>query len=53
MWLMTLNFQFYDCSRPLYIEVDTPKKGVGALMLQEDSIVRDTSKQNCDIPNNL
>ena len=48
-----VKLQFYDCSKPLYIEVDTSKSGIGAVMLQEDSIVRDTSKQNCDIPNNI
>ena len=48
-----IELQFYDSSKPLYIEVDTSKQGIGAVMLQEDSIVRGTSKQNCDIPNNL
>ena len=46
-----VKLNFYDCSKPLYIEVDTSKKGIGAVMLQEDSIVKNTSK--CDIPNNL
>ena len=46
-----VKLQFYDCSKPLYIEVDTSKKGIGAVMLQEDSIVKNTSK--CDITNNL
>ena len=46
-----VKLHFYDCSKLLYIEVDTSKKGIGAVMLQEDSIVRNTSK--CDIPNNL
>ena len=45
------KLNFYDSNRPLYIEVDTLKKGIGAVMLQEDSIVKNTSK--CDIPNNL
>ena len=31
--------------------METSKKGIGAIMLQEDSIVKNTSK--CDIPNNL
>ena len=46
-----VKFNFYDCNKPLYIEVDTSKKGIGAVMLQEDSIVKKTSK--CDIPDNL
>ena len=46
-----VKLNFYDCSKPLYIEVDTSKKGIGAMMQQEDSIVKNTSK--CDIPNNL
>ena len=46
-----VKLNFYDCSKPLYIEVDTSKKGIGAVMLQEDSTVKNTSK--CDIPNNL
>ena len=46
-----VKLNFYDSSKPLYIEVDTSKKGIGAVMLQEDSIVKNTSK--CDIPSNL
>ena len=46
-----VKLNFYGCSKPLYIEVDTSKKGIGAVMLQEDSIVKNASK--CDIPNNL
>ena len=48
-----VRLQFYDCSKPLYKEVYTSKKGIGAIMLQEDNIVKNTSKQGCDIPNNL
>ena len=40
-----------DSSKPLYIEVNTSQKGIGAVMLQKDSIIKNTSK--CDIPNNL
>ena len=29
-----VKLQFYDCSKPLYIEVHTSKKGIGAVMLQ-------------------
>ena len=46
-----VKLHFYDCSKPLYIEVDTSKKGIGAVMLQENSIGKNNSK--CDIPNNL
>ena len=46
-----VKLNFYDSSKPFYIEVDTSKKGVGAVMLQEDCIVKNTSKS--DIPNNL
>ena len=46
-----VKLQFYDCSKPLYIEVDTSKRGIGAVMLQEDCIVKNTSKY--EIPNNL
>ena len=35
-----VKFQFYDCSKTLYIEVDTSKKGIGAVVLQEDDIMR-------------
>ena len=46
-----IKLQFYDASKPLYIEVDTSKKGIGAVMLQEDPIMKDVSKS--DIPTNL
>ena len=46
-----VKLHFYACSKPLYIEVDTSKKGIGAVVLQEDSIIKNTSK--CDIPKNL
>ena len=39
-----VKLQFYDANKPLYIEVDTPKKGIGVVMLQEDSIMKDDSK---------
>ena len=48
-----VKLQFYDASKPLYTEVDTSKKGIGAIMLQEDSIVRNDSKSGSDIPINL
>ena len=46
-----VKLQFYDASKPLYIEVDTSKKGIGAVMLQDDPIMKDVSKS--DIPMNL
>ena len=46
-----VKLQFYDCRKPLYIEVDTSKKGIGVAMLQGDCIVQNMSR--CDIPNNL
>ena len=41
-----MKLQFYDASKPLYIEVDTSKKGIGAMMLQQDSIVPNIVKSN-------
>ena len=46
-----VKLQFYDGSKPLYIGVDKSKKEIGAVMLQEDCIVKNTSK--FEIPNNL
>ena len=57
-----VKLQFYDSSKPLYIEVDTSKKGIGTIMLQEDTIMiyhnsnRDSnhdSKSGSEIPTNL
>ena len=48
-----VKLQFYDASKPLYIEVDTSKKGIGAIILQEDSIMRNDLKSGSDIPTNL
>ena len=47
-----VKFQFYDSKKP-YIEVNTSKKGIGAVMLQQDKIVRNTSKSDSEIPTNL
>ena len=47
-----VKLQFYDAHKPLYIEVDTSKKGIGAVMLQEDTIVRNDSKSGNEIPTN-
>ena len=41
-----VKLQFYDTNKPLYIEVDTSKKGIGAVMLQGDSIVPNTAKSD-------
>ena len=41
-----VKLQFYDVNKPLYIEVDTSKKGIGAVMLQGDSIVPNTAKSD-------
>ena len=46
-----VKLQFYNASKPLYKEIDTSKKGIGAVMLQEDPIMKDVSKS--DIPTNL
>ena len=53
-----VKLHFYDSSKPLYIEVDTSKKGIGTVMLQEDTIVinRDSNcdlKSDSEIPTNL
>ena len=57
-----VKLQFYDSSKPLYTEVDTSKKGIDAVMLQEDTIMinRDSnyhsnhdSKSGSEIPTNL
>ena len=47
-----VKLQFYDANKPLYIEVDTSKKGIGAVVLQGDSIVPNTAKSD-EIPMNL
>ena len=41
-----VKLQFYDVNKPLYIEVDNSKKGIGAVMLQGDSIVPNTAKSD-------
>ena len=48
-----VKLQFYDSSKPFYIEVDTSKKGIGAVMLQEDIIMRNDLKSGNKIPTNL
>ena len=46
-----MKLQFSDCSKPLFIEVDASKHGIGAAMLQSDPIMRNTSTS--EIPDNL
>ena len=48
---LDISLQFFDCSKPLYIEVDASKWGIGSVMLQPDTVVRNTSDGG--IPNNL
>ena len=57
-----VKLQFYDSSKPLYIEVDTSKKSIGTVMLQEDTIMINCdsnhdsncdSKSSSEIPTNL
>ena len=47
-----MKLQFYNASKPLYIEVDMSLKGIRAVMLQLDSIVPNTAKSD-EIPMNL
>ena len=46
-----VKLQFFDSSKPLYIEVDASKWGIGVAMLQCDPIVKNSS--TTEIPNNL
>ena len=41
-----VKLQFCDANKLLYIEVDTYKKGIGAVMLQGDTIVPNTAKSD-------
>ena len=41
-----VKLQFYDANKPLYIEVDTSKNGIGAVMLQGESIVPNMTKSD-------
>ena len=47
-----VKLQFYDSSKSLYIEVDMSKKGIGTVMLQQDSIIPNKANAN-EIPMNL
>ena len=46
-----VKLQFFDCSKPLFIEVDASKHGIGAAMLQSDPIIKNSSTS--EIPDNL
>ena len=48
-----VKLQFYDSDKPLYMEVNTSKKGIGAVMLQQDKIMRNESKSDDEIPTDL
>ena len=48
---LDISLKFFDSTRPLYIEVDASKCGIGSVMLQPDTVVRNTSDGG--IPNNL
>ena len=41
-----VKLQFYDANNPLNIEVDTSKKGIGAVMLQGNSIFPNMAKSD-------
>ena len=43
--------QFYDPQKPLYIECDTSKQGIGCVLLQPDDNIPSTLKDG--IPTNL
>ena len=47
-----VKLQFYNANKLVYIEVDTSKKGIGAVRLQGDSIVPNMAKSD-EIPTNL
>ena len=46
-----VTLKYFDSSLPIYIECDTSKKGIGMVMLQPDSAIKNTS--NSDVPNNI
>ena len=48
---LDISIKFFDCSKPVYIEVEASKQGIGSVMLQPNMVVRNTSTGN--IPNNL
>ena len=48
---LDISLEFFDCGKPLYIEVDASKQGISSVMLQPDMVVRNTSTG--DILDNL
>ena len=48
-----MKLQFFDTNKPLFLGVDTSKKGIGVVMLQDDSIIRNESKSDSEILTNL
>ena len=48
---MCIRDRFYDPNKPLYLESDASKLGLGSAMLQPDYDIPNTSKT--DVPNNL
>ena len=48
---LDISLQFFNCNKPLYIEVDASKWGIGSVMLQPDTVVR--NHITGDIPNNF
>ena len=46
-----MKLQFFDSSKPLFIEVDASKHVIGAAMLESDHIVQNSS--TTEIPDNL
>ena len=45
------TLKYFDSGVPIYIECGASKKGIGVVMLQQDSTIESTSKS--DVPNNL
>ena len=46
-----VTLKYFDSNLPIYIETDASKKGIGAVMLQPDNSVENTSRT--EVPNNL
>ena len=46
-----VTLKYFDSNLPIYIETDASKKGIGAVMLQPDDLVENTSCTK--VPNNL
>ena len=46
-----VKLQFFDSSKPLFIKVNASKRGIGAVMLQCNPIIKNSS--STEIPNNL